>query len=259
MKNLTKVVLLVIILLLILIIYHSRSSIETFSNQEQVEHIFWTGGYDSTFMICRALIDLGKIVQPYYIIEDVDNCKNCSFKRKNRKQELNAMKNITKKLSNRYPDKIHRLRPTIFVENIPQNDKITNLFYKQRLHNYGRRFNQYEAMCRFADSIKTKVSIGTVDIHGPKPVGFKDTYGNYLKKHLIQYGDTYHITDKNSPLYYLAFPIAKLSKEDIKNISIQQGYFDIIKDSWSCWFPKRDGSPCGRCNMCHERIISHKY
>ena len=37
---------------------------------------------------------------------------------------------------------------------------------------------------------------------------------------------------------------------------INRGYFNIIQDSWSCWFPQK-GKPCGLCPMCKERIVSH--
>ncbi len=38
------------------------------------------------------------------------------------------------------------------------------------------------------------------------------------------------------------------------NIAKKGGYEDVLGMTWSCWYPV-NGKPCGRCIMCHERII----
>ena len=41
----------------------------------------------------------------------------------------------------------------------------------------------------------------------------------------------------------------------MKNIALRNNFYYILKESWSCWFPRSGGVPCGVCNMCKERII----
>ena len=46
-----------------------------------------------------------------------------------------------------------------------------------------------------------------------------------------------------------------LNKKDMLKIAESGNYNDILKYSWSCWYPKQDGTPCGKCIMCRERIL----
>ena len=43
-----------------------------------------------------------------------------------------------------------------------------------------------------------------------------------------------------------------LTKEEMYNISKILKFDNILKETWSCWYPK-NGKPCGRCVMCRER------
>ena len=63
-------------------------------------YLFWTGGYDSTFRLCQLLIKYKKKVQPIYISDpNLDNYENKKTKRKNHKNEINAMIKIRNKLN----------------------------------------------------------------------------------------------------------------------------------------------------------------
>ena len=37
-------------------------------------------------------------------------------------------------------------------------------------------------------------------------------------------------------------------------ISNKNKYDNILKLTWSCWFPNND-KPCGECDMCTHRVI----
>ena len=56
--------------------------------------IFWTGGYDSTFRICQALIDERRYVIPIYISAVIDNLEDKNTRRHNKEFEYEAMKKI---------------------------------------------------------------------------------------------------------------------------------------------------------------------
>ncbi len=53
----------------------------------------------------------------------------------------------------------------------------------------------------------------------------------------------------------LRFSIVHLTKKDMLNIAKKSGYNKILKMTWSCWYPTLFGNPCGKCNMCKQRII----
>ena len=74
---------------------------ENYSNKKI--YIFWTGGYDSTFRLCQALIDEKKIVQPIYVSDIIDNLPQSSTRRKNQKFEMNSMKKIINTLHQKFP------------------------------------------------------------------------------------------------------------------------------------------------------------
>jgi hypothetical protein len=218
-----------------------------------VHHMFWTGGFDSTFMICQAIIDRGLTVQPYYITADIDDCPSCNFKRNNRMQEIRAMDRVRLLLNDKYPHLKDRLRTTIHVSTVSDNYAVTDQFHKMRLHNSNRRYNQYEAMCRYALHNGIKMSIGTVGIIG-EGTGSDlptDRWGTYLRTNLHNFG----LSD--GPARNLLFPIAYLTKRQMLDIAKNNGYDDLVSQSWSCWFPKgTSGQPCGQCPMCRDRIIT---
>ena len=54
----------------------------------------------------------------------------------------------------------------------------------------------------------------------------------------------------------MSFPIVRLSKKEIIDLATQYNFNNILKMTWSCWFPI-NGKPCGKCPMCKERIIDH--
>ena len=185
----------------------------------------------------------------------VDNCKTCKFERRNKKKDLQTINKIINNLEYKYPNKSKNLRKLIIIDHIPVNKKITDQFYKLRLHNYNRKYNQYEAMCRYATANNKKIEIGTVGIYG-KGDGKRpsDRWGAYLRNNLSNNKGHFSVNDPKSPIYNLRFPTVFISKSDMLTIANRNGYDDILKLTWSCWFPK-NGKPCNKCIMCRQRVI----
>lgn len=248
----------ILLLLSCLLLLFYCNKIEYFSNKENIVHLFWTGGYDSTFRLCQALIDEKKIVQPYYISSKLDSCSTCKLQRKNRIQELKSIKKVLRMIKSKFPEVANNVLPIIFVDSIDENSYITNTFYKLKLHNSHRKYNQYEAMSRYATQINKKMEVGTVGVIGDGSGKLpNDRWGRYLRANMVNVNGHYSDVNKNSPIANLRFPLSYLSKSDMKDMAITGEYIDIISQSWSCWYP-RNGKPCGRCNMCRERIIRHQ-
>ena len=114
-----KIGILVIVLLIILILYlkkRYKNNCEALENKyyqdtneilkgvnyllyhpSKIRYIYWTGGYDSTFLLIQALIVEGYQVQPIYI-----KCQNLDTKfsidgRQNQDKEITTMKMLRKK------------------------------------------------------------------------------------------------------------------------------------------------------------------
>lgn len=249
----------IIFILVILFIFHNTNNeaLENFYTKDnEIEYVFWTGGFDSTFIICKFLLLDKKKVQPIYINSSIDSCKFCFSHRRNRDKEQLARNKIIKLIKKKYPEESKNLLPVKTVNLINDSKNITNEINKMKI--FSRKYNQYEAMSRYTKFHKLEVNIGSVGIIGDDGKNLPDdNWGTFLRNNLKNVKDNYRITYKNGPFEYIKFPIAFLSKEKLLKIAKKHKFDDILGLSWSCWFP-RNNKPCGKCNMCRERIINHK-
>lgn len=232
----------------------------------KVYYLYWTGGFDSTFRLCEMLINENKIVQPIYISLVLDNdCKseetcNKLWLRRNRKEEKLAMKKIIKTIKNKFPHIKNNILPIIIVdEDIKDNVFNYNydkLFYSKNVWPAKRKKHQYLFLTKYAFYYKTYIDIGVLGIHT------KSKLAQFLNTYLHKYKDgsnsnvNYRIEVKNHPLSYLCFPLFGRSKENLLDKAVEYNYDNILKMTWSCWFPD-NGKACKKCPMCKERIIGH--
>ena len=232
------------------------NNIEFFENEiisgEEI-NLFWTGGYDSTFRLCQALLQENKIVTPIYIsYKHLDNLPNKSYKRKSHAQELKAMNQIRKILINKYPYIKNRFNNIINIPYIKIKKNILrsmeNLWREGRNH---RSLSQYGGLAQVSLDLNKDIEIAVEKSR-------HSTMRNMVKKYVVKYPDgNYRIKnpDKNANIFRnMVFPTFYLSKQDMLNIAKNNGYDDILKYTWSCWFPKK-GKPCNNCPMCYQRII----
>ena len=205
-------------------------------NSDIVE-IFWTGGYDSTFRICQLSRE-NVIVSPYYL----------SDKRKSEAYELGAIKKIT--------DKIRQDKNTKAVLNdinyIPMESRSSNSQVTEAFNSIlkkGFLGAQYEWLGIFAlehKGIELCIHKDDKAIEMIKKMGelmIDETNSRFVLN-----------PDKSSrDLLYLfgnlSFPVANLTKLQMKNEYIRLGMEDIIEETWFCHNPI-DGQPCGICNPC---------
>lgn len=236
---------------------------EAFTNLENnqiVHNVYWTGGFDSTYRLCEMLVKQGKTVQPIYVSMVLDNdCEseetcNKLWLRRNRKEERTAMKKIREMLAEKFPFTKKTLLPVLEIDK-GINDNMFNhqfeqLFYSDNLWPKKRRKHQYLFLSKYAYYHKKPIDIGVLGIHqGSK-------FANFLKEKLIKTNENYIISDKSHALGYLNFPLYGKTKKQLLEEAKRDDFEDILKQSWSCWFP-RNGKPCKVCPMCKERIVEH--
>jgi 7-cyano-7-deazaguanine synthase in queuosine biosynthesis len=223
---------------------------------ENTIHVFWTGGYDSTFRICQLLIDKGKKVQPIYITYQYIDDTKYGTQRNNRDNEIQTMDTIRSLINTKFPHIKYKLFPTMYINSIEDNSQITNSMYimHYRHGKFTRPITQYERLSRFSyyypfpiDVSVEKCGTGMDDAtknlrvdEGTDDCRIPTNLGDDLKSFKI--------------LNNLRFPIVHLTKHQMEEIAKKGQYNDILKLTWSCWFPK-NGSPCGKCDMCAHRIV----
>ena len=244
-----------VILLIILICIKLFSIPKKDISDVGIVYLFWTGGYDSTFRLCQALIDENKVVQPIYISDIIDNLPQNNTRRQNQKNEYEAMKKIVQMLNNKYPRTRKTLLPLKDIKKITVDDEIS--YHMRVLKSQGRvrrAVCQYGAMAQVTKNLGKNIEICVENEPGSMlnktMKGQMKCLGNvcYLKDRLAD-------NDKSLEIFRrFIFSTIKFSKEDMLKIAEKGGYDDILKITWSCWYP-RGGKPCGRCIMCRERIV----
>ena len=117
-----------------------------------------------------------------------------------------------------------------------------NLFPKKR------KVHQYEHLARFAYVNNIMIDLGVLGIHE------STKFIKFLKENLQNVNDE-KIIPFEHPLKNLCFPLFGKSKYQLLENARESNFDDILKLTWSCWFPTKDGKPCHKCPMCIERII----
>ena len=185
----------IISIIVVFIFYRHRQIREDFANgydiDNQTYYVYWTGGFDSTFRVCEMLINENKRVQPFYIAFNLDNsckedeCHNKLWLRRNKIQEIEAMKQIRTQLTTRFPNTRGLLLPTIFIENDIEdayfNSMFEKKFYTNDLWPRKRKVHQYYFLAKYAEFNNIKIDTGVLGIHrGSKFFEYLNTYLNPL-------------------------------------------------------------------------------
>ena len=224
----------------------------------QVRYIFWTGGYDSTFLLIQALVIEGYPVQPIYI-----KCTNLDEKfgingRYNQREEIKTMKEIRRKIIERYPECEIRFLPTMYVYSIKKDNDVSQKF--KNIHNnfsyFSRDVTQYERMARLSLNLDKNIEVGLEKCGTGLDEATKGIRILEGSKHCqIDMSKLVSIEMQDFDIFKnFRFPIVHLSKEECKNIALKQKNYDILQLTWTCWHPD-NGKQCGKCPQCIKRIL----
>jgi len=264
----------IIIVIILYIIYKYRQHVKynfidyidltqyNLKSRNNIKYVCWTGGFDSTFIVCNY-IRKGYIVQPIYLnFKNVDDSYTPfgQTKRNNHNIEIKKMKELTNLIINKYKAHSNLLSTKIIKKQKPNRNIFELMSHIHTKYNlFSRKTNQYERIIEVAYHYKTPLEIGAINIPGGE-------FNRLKKRDLIKKTDSNYEIITNLPNKYkflgvlkaLRFPIVDLSKHEMLSIAEQNHFDDILKQTWSCWFPifkNKKHYPCGKCNMCRERII----
>lgn len=216
------------------------------------KNIFWSGGFDSTFRILELIDDRSvESIQPIYFASDIDHeDKNAIIgKRKSREKEIETIMKIKEIINSR------KINEPIIMRDEPKYSfllRITMryLAYKRMVR---RPVCQIGAMAEYSlhNNIRSEVAIIETDF-------MRKTFDPYLIKQNETYVLPRDLAKKRPTLWIfqnLEFPLIKKSKVSIIETAIKKNWLPILKETWSCWYPYKNGTPCLRCPMCKNRII----
>ena len=212
-----------------------------------IVYILWTGGWDSTFRFLQ-LAEKDIIIQPLYIYS---SDRNGSI------NELSSISKITKMIVDN-----KKFNATIndviiydknFIISEYKDDEIINS--RQKLWDKYNLGHQYVWFALLAKHLNKKIEV-CVELSEQSKA--HDTLNNEGK--LIDIGDGRKIIDVNNSsadlikvFDYAIFPTLQYSKVEMKRISKEKGWYDIMKMTWFCHRPVNN-KPCGKCNPCKDAM-----
>ncbi len=208
-----------------------------------IVHLFWTGGWDSTFRLLDLLLVKERVVQPYYLIMPRG--------REAFPTEIRTINTIKRMLFQKAPACRTRLLPTVFRDASDVKPNATISAQYEGLRKFGFLSYQYELCARFA---------AEMDLSGMELSIHKDDRAHRFLEHSVilesDGSDSYYRLQKNPSnpdlLLFkdLRFPLFDLTKLDLEQLAARHGFGDILEHSWFCARPFRNGSPCGTCPPC---------
>ena len=210
-----------------------QSDFETNTEFPEVE-IFWTGGYDSTFRIVQ-LSQKAVCIKPYYMSDD----------RASETNELAAIDKITKLIKANPKTKCRFKDLTIVNKDDRKADDTIHNTYTDVLKTdfIG---SQYDWLGVFA---KDHEGIELCIHKDDKAISFIEKYG-VLEEQNSEAGGYYVVDQRQSdPMVNILFanyhlPLAEYTKLEMKKYYLENGYTDVMNETWFCFHPK-NGKPCG--------------
>jgi len=243
-----------------------------------VENIYWTGGFDSTFLVCKRLIIEKKPIETYYLNFPCDgyqhnynrfdssNFHNCmidnelnavdndpygrkSYGRYSRLVEVKVMNKLRKMIIDRFPytkdlfPKVNLIKELKIDSEVLSDSKVICDKYKSRPD----RPDQSLYMIQFSLDLNEDISVAwEADMDGEDYCLSTRLVRKYLNKDMKVYSDSI----KELWLYRnWVLPLAKTYRGDMVDIARLYNFVDILKHTWSCRFPKENGDVCDDCTL----------
>jgi 7-cyano-7-deazaguanine synthase in queuosine biosynthesis len=218
-------------------------------------NILWTGGFDSTFVVCQLSL-LPVEVQPIYI----------SMGRKSEPQELKAMARISDYI-NANPKKRCKLLPVNVIKegDLEENKEVSESYrtiYKEFEIGY-----QQDRIARLASQMGIKLVQGIEDV----PNGSGHVSGSLRKYATMRDGyisleggekisfreldpakSSREITDIFGGIWFL-LPMYYKTKVETLELFKEIGYQEVVPLTWFCAQPI-NGKECGLCNPCDSVV-----
>lgn len=208
-----------------------------------IHKVLWTSGWDSTFRVID-LYKKGATIQPIYVFDD---------NRASSKKELETIDLLKHLIETKYPNSSGKILELKIIQRkgIPKNAILKFAF--KVLKSRQRLGKQYYWLALLAKTNKgLELSINKNDLFDfflmDKTITLEDEVLG--KNWMINPNKTDFFT-KNI-FENMRFPLINLTKVEMKKISEENGFIDIMNQTWFCH--DSDTKPCGKCNPCKQHI-----
>ena len=216
---------------------------------EKEHNIFWCGGIDSTYLVCKRVIVDKKPIQTYYLNFPCDGYyPPYPLGRDSREVEVKVMEKLREMIIKQFPYTKNLFPRTILIDEFPINKEV----YKKvkKLH------EKYQYRWRLVDQILYMIQyslhenkIFEYSIEDGMNLGDEVGYNpsaKLLKENLTK--DFTVSADKIPELEILKnlhLPLFETWRMDMVRESKKYGFINILENTWSCRWPKLNGDVCG--------------
>jgi len=217
---------------------------------EDMHNIFWCGGIDSTYLVCKSVIVDREPIQTYYLNFPCDGYyPPYPLGRDSREVEVKVMEKLREMIIKQFPYTEKLFPPTIMIDEFPINKEIyKKLKFLHEEHQYRYRIISQELYMIqysldenkiFEYSLEDGMSLG-VD------VGYLPT-AKLLKENFTE---DFTISTEKIPeleiLKNLHLPLFETWRKDMVEESRKYDFTNILENTWSCRWPKSNGDICGK-------------
>ena len=215
-------------------------------------NLFWTGGWDSTFQLCRLSLK-NVIVHPIYIVMDRKYRTGEKFEVLSQNKILDILKKRDTTKATILPVlRIHREHIKIpshimdaYQYYFNQGDGLGRQYlilgsYAYRHKSCYIQIEDYENNDEQSRTIRL-IKSGNYQINNDN-VGFLLKKGTDPKLYAL-FGNMY-------------FSTSSMTEGDIVKWVDENNFWDVMKHTWTCYMPI-DGKPCGFCQPCRTKLKQH--
>jgi 7-cyano-7-deazaguanine synthase in queuosine biosynthesis len=195
------------------------------AGRDEVHHVLWTGGWDSSYRVLDLVLVQHRAVQPHYVLDPG---------RRSARTEIRTIERIRSAVCARDAEAGRRLRQPSIVKlpDIRSNAAVTAAYQAVRAKNH--LGIQYEWLARLAE----QEGLANLELGVHKD----DRFARLQKQ-----------ADFTAAFRRFSLPLLNVSKLDMKDAAAREGFLDILELSWFCHLPVR-GQPCGKCIPCRQTI-----
>lgn len=207
-------------------------------------HVLWTSGWDSTFRVAQLLETPGDRVQPWYVRDP---------ERGSTRTELRRLGMLRRALTAHERFDTDRLAPVRVVtkSEIAPDEEISSQFARLLADRYWG--SQYEWLARLAKMADVRLEIGLKADDEPirrlgafvVPVADAGGFRIDPEAPAEDLGDL-------SLFRWFSFPLADVTKLEMKGYAERNGFADIMELTWFCHNPLLAGRACGYCPPCEH-------
>lgn len=206
-------------------------------------HVFWTGGWDSTFRVLDLALRQGRMVQPHYVRRAA---------RESHPHEMAAMRAIHASVTHRFGEAVAgRIAPPRVVD----FDSLTITPELRRWHTNLRKLYDLAPQYKFLHAHATSAGIDGIEVVVMK----SDKLADFLRPHL-QDGESGRllVAQPKPPALALMrpfrFPALDIAKLEVISRAEAAGFLPEMMLTHFCFHPTLIGTPCGRCFPCVQTV-----